>query len=202
VKKLNREILIGYVYSWISFLFREPNLPKINGIYLFGSVARGEFDEKSDIDVFIDVESKDVEKMKKVCERSLKKFFSSQEVEKFRLRGIENEIKPIVGVLKEWGELKESLEKDSLILFSPSISYGRERQIIVVIEPIKLLAKRNKVFRYLFGRKERVFRKKGIVEAIGGKILTPRSFLIPKESFNEIAQFLTQEKVKFKIIEV
>lgn len=165
-------------------------------------MARGDFNEKSDIDVFLETGRADVERIERSCKRSLRKFCGSKEFEKFRLRGIKNEIKPIVGVLEEWKSLEESVKKDSVVLFSVSTLRRGEKNFLVVIEPIKDVKKRNKVIRYLFGRKEKIFKKKGMVEALGGKILTPRSFLIKSKDFKEVGEFLARERVKFSILEV
>ena len=51
---MERENLISYAANFVSFLLDEKIAKHINRIVLFGSVARGNFDKESDIDVFID----------------------------------------------------------------------------------------------------------------------------------------------------
>ncbi len=51
--------LFPYIYDFLSLLSEDDKLKsKIKRIILFGSVARGEADEESDIDIFIDLWSK------------------------------------------------------------------------------------------------------------------------------------------------
>lgn len=63
---LHKESLFPYIYTYLGYLFREKNIfGKINRIFLFGSVARNDFDEQSDIDLFIDTEKKNEPELKK-----------------------------------------------------------------------------------------------------------------------------------------
>ena len=98
---MNRDLLIAYSIEFVSFLFRTTAIKKnkIKGIYLFGSVARGDFDKDSDIDLFIDSDSKET---KSIIEKALNKFYNSKNNKKFQLMGIENELKPIAGNLSNW----------------------------------------------------------------------------------------------------
>ena len=68
MKKLNKEELLAYTYNYLSYLFRSKTT-LINQVILFGSVARGDFDENSDVDIFIDVDSKNEKEMNKIAER-------------------------------------------------------------------------------------------------------------------------------------
>ena len=204
MRKLNRETLIAYTYAWLSFLFREPYVKgKIRSIHLFGSVARNEFDEESDIDVFVNVTQKEaVRPVEIACRRSLKKFYNSKEFKKFELRGIRNEVSPKIGMISKWPELKKSIERESLLLYAVSMFGKLEKGFILILESMREPAKRNRVMRYLFGRRERKFKRIGKVEELGGRKLTARSFLIPAKNFNQIAKFLNKEKVKFTLVEV
>src|SRR3989338_4347098 len=55
---LNRQLLISYAQAFVSFLFRTPGMKSgdIKFIYLFGSVARGDFDEDSGFSKYFLVE--------------------------------------------------------------------------------------------------------------------------------------------------
>src|SRR3989339_782564 len=116
--------LISCAVAFISFV-----LPKIevDEIILFGSVARGEADKESDIDIFFNV------------------------------------------------------KRDE--------------------DKIKDIAKRNKIIRELFGREEKIYIKKGMIETLGGKKLSPSSFIVPIEKANEIFIFLNKEKAKYNLFE-
>jgi len=53
--------LISYSIDFVSFLIQKTkSREKIKNIILFGSVARGEADRESDIDLFIDIVREDI----------------------------------------------------------------------------------------------------------------------------------------------
>ena len=114
------------------------------------------------------------------------------------LKGIKNQIKIEVGNLDEW-KLKRSIVNNGVVL------YGRYKSIPEVtkqfayfsIKPIKNIAKRNKLIRKLFGRKEKTYSAESLVLSSGGKKLTSLSFIIPGEKSQEIIKLLESEKADF-----
>ncbi len=197
---MNREILISYAYSFVSFLFADSRIAeaKIKTVYLFGSVARGDFDRNSDIDIFIDSESKEIGKH---VEMAMSKFLKSDEWKKFRLMGIENEIKTMHGDVKEW-ELYESVKNDGLVLYSSSVSDGLNSFFLLTMEPISEMTKRNRVMRKLVGRKEKHYKGGGLIKDLDGEILDSRIFLIPSEKIKKVLTIFSKEKVNYKIKKV
>ena len=163
MKELNHKEIIAYAGAFVSFV-----LPKIdvNEIILFGSAARGEAGKESDIDLFFDVD-KNEEDIKEKIKEELKKFYKSKAAEVWFLKGIRNHISVDVGKLKEW-KLKRSIISDGISL------YGKYKEIpgdiksfvFFQIEPIKDIAKRNKVIRGLFGRKEKNYANDGILKEV------------------------------------
>ena len=199
---MNREMLISLAQAYASYLFRDPSLPSgIQGIYLFGSVARGDFGKKSDVDIFIDVEKENEKSLEHAAQRALKRFLSSEECKKFALLGVKNEIRALVGQLKEW-ELKESVEKEGLVLFSQSVSTHLKKYFLVRISPIKNIATRNRVMRKIAGRKERHYQEKGLIAEKGGEMVDPKVFLIPAENINPFLMLFSREKAQYKLTEI
>ena len=191
---LNKE-LIGYVSAFVSFAL--PRIEGINEIILFGSVARGESDKNSDIDLFFNIEKNEDEKeIKSVIVEELKKFYKSKIAEVWFLKGIKNQINVNVGRLDEW-KLKRSLISDGICLYGKykEIPQNMKDFVLFNLEPIKNVAKRNKVIREIFGRQEGKYLKKGILAEFGGKRISPSSFIAPKEHANKIILFLKKEKV-------
>ena len=129
-------------------------IDKINAIYLFGSVARGDSDRDSDVDIFIDVPSKDEKNTVKFSKAALKKFYMSEERKKFRLLGIENDINVKCGEMKKW-ELYNSVKSDGIVLFSSSAHPLFRKHILLKINPINDIAKRNRILRSFIGRNEK-----------------------------------------------
>ncbi len=199
MKKLSKDELVAYTYAYLSYLFRIKTHP-INRIFLFGSVARGDFDENSDVDIFIDTEQKNEKKLKKNAERALNRFYELER-EKWRLKSIPNQISLKVGSLNKW-KLKESIETDGIILYSTASSPNLKKYMLFNLEPVTPLKRRMKVIRNLFGRKELGYKEHGLVAKYGGKTFNPRSFMVPSEGQPEIAAFLAREKVKFSFEEI
>jgi predicted nucleotidyltransferase len=191
---INKE-LIGYASAFVSFVI--PKLDFVNEIILFGSAARGESDKSSDIDLFFNLEKNQNEKeIKEIIDEELKKFYKSKIAEVWFLKGIKNQINVNVGWLDEW-KLKRSLISDGICLYGKykEIPENMKDFVLFNIEPIKNVAKRNKVIREIFGRQEKGYLKKGILAEFGGKRVSSSSFIMPKEHANKIILFLKKEKV-------
>jgi len=193
--------LLAYATAFASFVI--PKLFNVKAIILFGSVARGEADKKSDIDLFFDLENKEDEVgIKKILENELNKFYKSKIAENWLLKGIKNEIKIHAGKLEEW-KLKRSIISDGIFL------YGKYREepenlksfVFFNIKPIKNITKRNRVIRKLFGRKEKKYFSDGVVNKVKGKKLSASSFIVPLEYTNEIIRLLNEEKIDYSFFE-
>lgn len=199
--ELNYKEIIAYASAFAAFI-----LPKIDvkEVILFGSVARGQATAESDIDLFFNIEKEEeAEKIKAIIKRELIKFQKSKIAEVWHLKGIKNEIKQEVGVLEKW-KLKRSLIAEGIQL------YGKYRElpeklkhwVFFSISPIKNIAKRNKVTRALFGRKEKKYSTTGMIEKVNGKKLTSLSFVIPVENAGEFMNFLSAEKINYILFEL
>lgn len=194
--KINQSNLIAYANAFVSFV-----LPKIevDEIILFGSVARGEADKKSDIDLFFNTGKKE---SKSILNMELQKFYKSSIYETFALKGITNLIKVEMGKLENW-KLKRSIIGEGIVLF------GRYRDIpdnlnaytLFILSPIRDITKRNRVIRLLFGRTEKSYNVKGKVEEIGGKKISPVSFIIPQSKSHDLIKALRSEKVNFSFFD-
>ncbi|MFH0949526.1 MAG: nucleotidyltransferase domain-containing protein [Candidatus Aenigmatarchaeota archaeon] len=200
---MNREILISYAQAFTSFIFRTPGIKasKIKSVYLFGSVVRGDYDDDSDVDIFIDVDKKYEKEMMKFLNIALKNFYRSMECEKFQLLGVTNPIKAKWGDVKNW-ELFGSIKSEGIILYSSSIFPFFRKHFFLEIKPVKNIAKRNRIIRKLVGRKESFRKEKGLVDQIGGKILDSRHYIIPSEKIQYVTKILSKENAIFEIREM
>ena len=190
---MSREYLISVVYKFLGYLFQEKESELIKKVFLFGSVARGDFDKNSDIDVFIDSDKE----LGNLCARTLKKFYNL-EGEKLEYKGISNKISIKSGNMEEWG-LKEVLERDSLVLYSNS-AINLSKSALFSISPITDQTKRIRVMRNLFGRVD--YKTSGIIGNYKGKRIAPTVFLVDYNGLREVASYLTKEKVKFEMREI
>ena len=70
---LNKFELVSCASAFVSFVLksREIDKTKIDEIILFGSVARGDFTEKSDVDIFVNTKNEEIEKIRDRLQASL-----------------------------------------------------------------------------------------------------------------------------------
>ena len=198
--RFNKE-LRAYALAFVSFVL--PKLENVQEVILFGSVARGEADKNSDIDLFFDVDKENGEKTKEIIKKELEKFYKSKIAEIWLSKGIKNPIKPMSGKLEKW-QLKRSIISDGMVLYGKYKETPKNLKSIVFfqLESIKDIAKRNKIIRMLFGRKEKKYSSKGILENYKGKKLSSSSFIINKQYSNEIIKILGKEKISFTFFEL
>lgn len=198
MKNLNYKELIAYASSFASFVIPKAEFDEI---ILFGSVARNEADKDSDIDLFFNVKLGE-EKLKEVLKKELERFYKTKIAEIWRLKGIKNTVKIEVGNLDKW-KLKRSIISDGIVLYGKCKSMPEKTEGFVFfnLKPIKDITKRNRILRRLFGRKEKNYSTKGIVEEINGKRLSAISFIVPIEKTQEILKMLNSEKLDFSFFE-
>lgn len=200
---MNKYNLIAYGQSFVSFLLPRIKEFPVEEIIVFGSAARGEADKESDVDIFMDIkDEKKATELEKTVNRELKKFYRSKFYEVWKRKGVENEIRVKVGNLDEW-ELRRSVISDGVVLYGgyKSMPSDAEHWVLVSLEPIKNITKRNRVMRELRGRKEKDYSSKGLVEKIDGDFLNPRVFVVPSSQTDKILDVLKKEKVGYRLFE-
>ncbi|MBI4139523.1 nucleotidyltransferase domain-containing protein [Candidatus Woesearchaeota archaeon] len=197
MKRLNRKLLISCALSFVSFFIRAPRIDdaKIRGVYLFGSVARGDFNENSDIDIFIDSPDKF---MSAEAKKTVQKFYASEDFKKFSLLGVSNDINVLSGNINDW-ELKDSVAENGILLYGRTIPDNAQSFFLVNFEPIKKSAVRNKLIRSLFGRHEKYSKGEGLVKKNEGFKKGERCFLIPTNKSQEVLQEFAKNKVSFTL---
>lgn len=202
LKSETNKNLIAYASAFVSFAIPKLNLDNINEIILFGSVARGEEGKDSDIDLFFNLE-KDEKGIKAILNGELKKFYKSKSAEVWFLKGIKNQININAGILDEW-KLKRSLISAGICLYGKykEIPENMKELVLFNIEPIKNIAKRNKIIREIFGRKEKGYSKEGFLIKFAGRKISPSSFIIPKKHSQDIIIFLKKEKINYWFFEL
>jgi len=191
--------LIGYASDFVSFLIEnmEEELKKVKNIVLFGSVARGEDDKNSDVDIFIDTNEDIEEKVKGIKEE----FFESQKFNKYwKLRGINNDINLVIGKLEEW-KLKDSMIGNAIVLyssFSPSLEKGKNK-VILMWPSIKNNSKRVMINKKIFGYKYYDRKYKGMLEKLGGEKLGANIILVSAENLNHFLKIFRSYGVAIKV---
>ncbi len=199
-----KDTLVAMAEDFASFLISEgfTERHKVRNIVLYGSVPRGDFTVKSDVDVFVDAPNP-----KRAAEAEMKRlvdeFYESIWFTKWRRLGVDNGISCIVGDISEWDDLHRSIVANNLLLYGKYVErLGGLPMSLIAIESAKPESKRISVFRAVFGYSRYGKRYKGLMEKNGGEKLAKGCFLVPIENSRAIIDFLRAQKVGFTIREV
>ncbi len=193
----------SYASYFVSYLlFNLKNSDNISKIILFGSVAKGEADKKSDVDIFIEVKKK-TKKFEREIEKIIDNFYKSREALIFKSRKIDNKINIIVGKLDEWKDLKKSIESTGIVLYGAYVSSGKLKgRKYAIFFWDKIGKNRGAFLNKIYGFSSKKKKYKGLIEILKGRKLGKSSIMIPVEHINEIMKLLKHYKVNSKIIEV
>ena len=196
---LKRNELIGYSMEFASFLVSKVQY--IDRIILYGSIAKNEFDEESDIDIFVDAQKKLEGKIKKILEE----FYKTENYKKWKLKGLDNEISLIVGNIddKEWKDLKRAIITSGLILYGRFISDIEKKNSYTLFsfENISPESRRVSMFRKLFGFKVGKKEYKGYINELKGKRFGKGVIIVPLENSQRLKDLLKKKKIGFRIID-
>src|SRR3989344_5312595 len=111
---MERNELIAYAMDFASYLISK--VEGVNKIILHGSIARGDFNDNSDIDLFIDAHDKKMEKKIHTIEDN---YYKTESYHRWKLKGLKNDLSLIIGKLDsdEWKDLKRAILNTGLILY-------------------------------------------------------------------------------------
>jgi predicted nucleotidyltransferase len=196
---MNRESLIAGAQDFIAFLVRTLDrelLDAVGLILLFGSAVRGEATGKSDIDLFIDVRSREAD-----VEAAVDTL-----VEEFSVRtAIKNPISLKVGKLSEWKDLHPALITDALILYGkykPEVVEGDHCVIFSWDNTALTESKRVLLHRTLYGYNRRGKQYTGVLQQYGGEKLSPGSILFPLECLHVFKRLFHDFKIAARFYQV
>lgn len=202
LKSKEHKQLIAYAAAFASWLIGKI---EVEEIILFGSAARGDFDEKSDVDIFVNVKGnkKMLEATEKAAQKELNTFYESQVGRTWKLLGVEHEIHLLVGNIEEW-KLKRSIISNGITLYGPYKSMPEDVKAFTqfVLQPIKDITLRNAIIRTLFGRKEKNYSTEGLIAQYGGKKLSPLSFVIPHSHTQDIIRMLNKNRISYILFDL
>ena len=203
---MNRYELIACAMDFSSFLLKSSIAKDIKNIILFGSVARGDFDSESDIDIFVDTEKGKA--IGKEVAKLLSAFEKSETYEKWKLRGLKKTLSVKTGQLDRW-ELYRSIISSGILLFGKYERMAKDAKdhFLFVLDFSKMERSRKiKLWRELYGYRqkagEKVFVSKGILEEISGKKIERGVIAVPAEQKEKMLEFIKKNGIKHKIIEI
>ncbi len=195
---MERNKLISLALNFASFLL---NKVKVKSIILFGSVAKDNFDSESDIDLFIETDKKNTKKINAM----LGLYKKTSDYEKFILEGIKNEISIKCGNLDEWKGLKRSIMSGGIVLYGSYQGKPEKlKQKVVFLLEIGNIdrAKKIKIWRKIYGYKQKVGKKVYISKGIAEKKLGRGCFLVSVEGLKEVRDYLIKNKIKHSFFDV
>ncbi|MFH1711584.1 MAG: nucleotidyltransferase domain-containing protein [Nanoarchaeota archaeon] len=192
--------LVSYAMDFVSYLALKVG--GIDRIVLYGSVVRGDFDEKSDIDLFVD----SCENIGKKVEKSLENYMGTKRFKEWQLKGVKNEISVIAGRLdsEEWKNLKRSIMSNGIILYGKYTAKPKKvkHYVLVSFENIKPDKKRVVLFRKMFGFKVGNKKYDGLVKKTNAVRVGKGSILVPIEHFDKIRDYMKEKKIAVKVYDL
>lgn len=199
-------MLISYAEDFVSYLLSvigEKYIDKheIRNIILYGSVVRGDYGDKSDVDIFVDLPEPD--ELKEDIGHIVKGFYDSIWFEKWKKFGIKNSISVLVGNLDDWKDLKRSIISNGIILYGSYFPKVEGKPMVLFsISTIKPESKRVFVNRKLFGYKRYGRKYMGLMEEYNGEKIGKASFMVSMEHSKKVIDFLKKQQVATKIREI
>lgn len=198
--------LIAYAQNFVSFLLSTLSPEehgKIKDIVLFGSVARREATKESDIDIFVNL-FKDDKRLAKKVENSVNDFYKSIFFERYwKMLGVENDIKPLVGKLDDWNDLKSSIIANGITLYGKySAEFKGKNYVLLSWGKIKPEGKRVWLSKILYGYNYKKRKYAGMLETYQGQKISSNCILIPIESYKAVLNKFRQSKITVKIIHI
>ena len=198
---MERNEIIAYAMDFASYLVSRSE--GINRIILHGSVARGDFDSESDIDLFVDITDKKSEKKIRIYEEN---YYKTNSYKEWKLKGVDNEISLIIGKLDsdEWKDLKRAIMNTGIVLYGKYTAENKEAKhyVLFSFENIKPESKRVGLFRKLFGFNAGKKNYSGLAEKFNMRRIGKGTILVPIEHVSELKKYFLMNKVQTKLYDV
>jgi predicted nucleotidyltransferase len=203
--------VLPYLYDFVSLLFEDPEASEsIKGVILFGSVARGDFDKKSDIDLFIDTSANDVEKVTLILREAEKRFVVASR-KKWETMGIKLPLNTIVGTLEgpEWKELRGEISSQGITIYGKNglVPENVKRLSLLSYSLAKISQERKmnllrRLFGYTIRKSGKEYVQEGLIEKIGGEKVGKNAVIVPAEKTREMRKLFHSFGVNPRITEV
>lgn len=192
--KLNK--LLPYALDFISFLLERVDSSLVEKIILFGSVARDEADDNSDIDLFVET-IKDIN-----LESIKKKFFESTKFTNYwKLKGMTHDIKIVSGKLSKWKELQNSIISNGIMLYGKYEETPKDavHKTLFSWENTKSESQRVMLFKKIFGYSSGKKKYPGLLEKYNGEKISKGSIIVPTKHYLVFEKIFRKMKMNVKI---
>ncbi|UCD16039.1 MAG: nucleotidyltransferase domain-containing protein [Candidatus Omnitrophota bacterium] len=173
----------------------------VKAVILYGSLARGEFTSRSDIDLFI--LTTDDKTQKEVQDKII-------ELESEIGRNIQPTIRTIAELQKTDTGLLQNIFQEGKILYLkepsdiPSAILLQQKPFLIYSFQISSLPQKDKARfnRQLYEQTKKNYKYKGLLHRIGGQKLSAGCIMIPHMQKETIEKFFKKFKVKFEQLKV
>jgi len=173
----------------------------VKAIILYGSLARGEFTSRSDVDLFI-LTTED-KTQKEIQDKVI-------ELESEIGRNIQPTIRTLVELQKTDTGLLQNIFQEGKILYLrepsdiPSAILLQQKPYLIYSFQINSLLQKEKARfnRQLYEQTRKEYKYKGLLQEIGGQKLSAGCVMIPYEQKEKIEKFFKKFKVKFEQLKV
>jgi len=173
----------------------------VKAVILYGSLARGEFTSRSDVDLFI-LTTED-KTQKEIHDKVI-------ELESEIGRNIQPTIRTIVELQKTDTGLLQNIFQEGKILYLrepsdiPSAILLKQKPYLIYSFQISSLSQKDKARfnRQLYEQTRKGYNYKGLLKEIGGQKLSAGCVMISYERKEKIEKFLKKFKVKFEQLKV
>ncbi len=200
---MNRK-LVPYAMSFASFFMSslsEADQGNIKDIILYGSAARGDFREDSDVDIFVNVYKQG--SIEKKVERIVESFYKTEAFRRWKLLGIGNTISCITDNIEKWKDLKTSIISNGITLFSKYTGKSEGRQFVIVYwGKIGSESKRVFISQKLYGYKTKKSVYKGLLDQTGSIKIGANCIFVPLENSSRVLDTFRSNKITVKMIYV
>ncbi|MEK6959770.1 MAG: nucleotidyltransferase domain-containing protein [Nanoarchaeota archaeon] len=205
--------LIAVAMDFAAFLMSDTAIaPDVHRIVLFGSVATGDCDEESDIDLFIET-ARQGKKRNGQAKSSIRKRLDlwnlSTRAEMWKAQGIRNELSLRIGALDEWKDIHRAIASHGILLYGKFIEppKGLRQYALVSLRFPKLPPSgRVALLRTLYGYKQKakgkVYTFEGAVGSLGGVRLKRANVMMPIENAAKLYEFLRRKKISYLVREI
>ena len=173
----------------------------VKAVILYGSLARGEFTSRSDIDLFI--LTTDDETQKEVEDKVI-------ELESEIGRNIQPTIRTVAELQKTDTGLLQNIFQEGKVLYLkepsdiPSAILLQQKPYLIYSFQISSLPQKDKARfnRQLYEQTSKEYKYKGLLQEIGGQKLSAGCIMIPHMQKEAIEKFFRKFKVKFEQLKV
>jgi len=187
-------LAVAYLLSAIS----ETELKRVRNVLLFGSAARFDASEESDIDVFFDVTAPQRLQLflRSKLNKAAEKFYLTNDALEFKAKGIGNELSIKVGKLEEWKELAQSISSHGILFYG---KYTAKPPDIRGYTILSWESPRNKgaLLNKIYGYKAKNKRYPGLLEKTKSIKLGKATIMVPAQSRDVFIDALEKYRVNY-----